>query len=121
MALHSQLPLYKTVFDLTKSALIFKRNMPRDFKKSMGERIEDELISISILVFRANVARDAGKRARYLEDLLERKEVTDYLLRLAVDLQAISPKQFGGMIRLLDSIGKQTNGWRKHTAASPAT
>ena len=119
MALHSQLPLYKTVYELTRSVFIFKRNMPRDFNKSMGERIEGELISISVLVFRANVARN---KIPYLNELLERKEVADYLLRLAVDLQAISPKQFGAMIRLLDSIGKQANGWRKQSlAASPAT
>lgn len=119
MALHSQLPLYKTVYDLTRLVFILKRNMPRDFKKSMGERIEGEMISISVLVFRANVARD---KIPYLSELLERKEVADYLLRLAVDLEAITPTHFGGMIRLLDSIGKQANGWRKHSlAASPAT
>lgn len=117
MALHSQLPLYKTVHELTQLVINTARNMPRDYKKTLGERIVDELIAISVLVLRANIARD---KRPHLDELLERKEVANLLLRLAVDLRCVSRDQYAGMIQRLDSIGKQANGWRKHNATSPA-
>jgi len=76
MALHSQLPLYKTVHELTQLVISTVRNMPRDYKKTLGERIVDELIAISVLVLRANIARD---KRPHLDDLLERKEVANLL------------------------------------------
>ncbi len=117
MALHSQLPLYKTVHELTQAVIVTKRNMPRDYKHTLGDRMVDELIAIAVLVFRANVARD---KRQHLDEMLERKEVADFLLRLAVDLRCISTGQYAALVKLLDSVGKQTNGWRKKTATSPA-
>lgn len=117
MALHSSLPLYKTVRELTQLAVLTVRNMPRDYKKTLGERLVDELIEISVRVLRANIARD---KTPHLDELLERKEVADQLIRLAVDLRCISKGQYAGLIALVDSIGKQANGWRRHSAASPA-
>lgn len=116
MALHSQLPLYKTAYELLRSVMVVKHNMPRDLKKSLGERLVDELLAITVLVLRANVARD---KTPHLDELLERQDVANSLLRLAVDLRAISPGQYAGLIKLVNSIGKQAGGWRKQSAASP--
>ena len=118
MALHSTLPLYRTVRELTQLAVTTVRNMPRDYKRTLGERLIAELLEISMRVLRANIARDKGP---HLDELLERKEMADQLIRLAVDLRCISTGQYARMIALVDSIGKQAHGWRKHNAASPAT
>lgn len=117
MALHSQLPLYKTVHELTQLVIVTTRNMPRDYKKTLGERVVEELIAVSVLVLRANIARN---KTPHLDELLERKEVANLLIRLSLDLRCISTGQYARLIALVDSVGKQAAAWRKHSAASPA-
>lgn len=87
MALHSDLPIYKVAYDLLGVVAQLVKNMPREFKQSIGGKIRDECIDIATLVFRANVARD---KAPHLLELIERLQVAELLLRLARDLRFIS-------------------------------
>jgi hypothetical protein len=116
MALHSQLPIYKVAYDLLGVATDVTRNMPRDYKASIGARIRDECVDLVILIFRANVARD---KTPHLDALLERLQVAELLFRLSKDKKFISTGQYAAAIELTNSIGKQANGWRKSSAASP--
>ena len=38
MALHHQLPIYKLASDLASLAADLTKNMPRDFKRTLGEK-----------------------------------------------------------------------------------
>lgn len=116
MALHSQLPIYKVAYDLLSVATDVTRNMPRDYKTSIGGRIRDECVDLVVLIFRANIARN---KVPHLEDLLERLQVAELLFRLSRDKRFISIGQYAHAIELTNSIGKQANGWRKASAASP--
>lgn len=116
MALHSQLPIYKVAYDLLSVATDVTRNMPRDYKASIGGRIRDECVDLVVLIFRANIARN---KVPHLEDLLERLQVAELLFRLSRDKRFISIGQYAHAIELTNSIGKQANGWRKASAASP--
>ena len=69
MALHTQLPIYKVAYDLLDVVTDLVKNMPRDFKRSIGGKIGDECVEIVVLIFRANCARD---KAPHLGDLIER-------------------------------------------------
>ena len=84
--------------------------MSRDFKRTIGEKIANECIEITILVFRANVAQD---KAPHLLELIERLQVIDLMLRLAMDKRLISKGAYAKAIELSTSIGKQANGWRR--------
>ena len=53
MATHTQLPIYKAAYDLLDIVTDLVKNMRRDFKRSIGEKIASECIEITILVFRA--------------------------------------------------------------------
>lgn len=110
MATHTQLPIYKVAYDLLDVATNLVKNMQRDFKRSIGEKITTECIEITILIFRANVAQE---KAPHLLELLERLQVAELMLRLARDKHLITTLQYGGVIELTTSIGKQANGWRK--------
>jgi hypothetical protein len=115
MALHTQLPIYKVTYDLLDVATDLVKNMPRDFKASIGAQIRNECVALVILIFRANVARN---KVPHLDELLERLQVTELLLRLSRDKHFVSTKQYAGAIALTNSIGKQANGWRKNSAAT---
>ena len=110
MALHSELPIYKVAYDLLALILQITRNMPRDVKQQVGSALRDECVQITVLIFRANVARD---KAPHLVDVIERLQVAELLLRLSHDLRFIGQKHYADAIALTSQIGKQTNGWRK--------
>ena len=119
MALHSELPIYKVAYDLLSCVVRVTRNMPREFKQSIGGKLRDECVDVTVLVFRANIARNAAK-VPHIEQLIERLQVAELLLRLARDLRLIATGHYGEAIKLTQSIGKQASGWKRSSAASPA-
>ena len=117
MALHTQLPIYKAAYDLLDVTTDLAKNMPRDFKASIGGVIRDEVVQVVVLIFRANTARE---KAPHLEALIERLQVSELMLRLSRDKKLISPGQYAKAVDLTTSIGKQASGWRR-SAMSPAS
>jgi hypothetical protein len=115
VSLHHQLPIYKVTYDLLGLVVDVVKNMPRDFKQSVGGAIRDECVKITVLVFRANVSED---KVPHLTELLERLQVAELLLRLSRDKRFVSIRQYAAAVKLTDNIGKQASGWRK--ASSPA-
>ncbi|BBH11775.1 four helix bundle protein [Chromobacterium haemolyticum] len=116
MALHTQLPIYKVTYDLLALITRLTTTMPRDFKRSLGDELRRECVFLSILVYRANAARD---KVPHLVEMLERLQVVDLTLRLSVDMRLISRGQYAQAIELTGKMGKQAQGWRRHAAASP--
>ena len=106
MALHTQLPIYKVAYGLFDAIMDLAKNIPRDFKASIGGKLRDECIEILTLIFRANVARD---KTPHLGTLIERLQVTELLLRLSRDKRLISTGQYAKAVELTQSIGKQAN------------
>jgi hypothetical protein len=117
MAIHTDLPIYKAAYELLDKSTDLAKNMPRDFKVSIGGVIRDECLAILVLVFRANVAQDKSK---HLVSLIERLQVAELMLRLSKDKRLISIKQYAEAVLLTGSIGKQATGWRK-ASLSPAS
>lgn len=101
MALHTQLPIYKVAYDLLDVATDLVRNMPRDYKQSIGGRIRDECVELMVLIFRANVAKD---KTPHLGEMLERLQVAELLIRLSKDKRFISVTQYAKAIELTDKI-----------------
>ena len=112
MALHTQLPIYKAAYGLLDVVTDLVKNMPRDFKRSIGDEISKDCVKITILVFRANVAAD---KAPHIVQLLERLQVIELMLRLGMDKHLISPKGYAKAVEITTSIGKQANGWKSAT------
>ncbi|NRR28856.1 four helix bundle protein [Oxalobacteraceae bacterium] len=119
MALHTELPIYKVTFNLLSLATDLTKNLPRDFKQSLGGRMRDECVEMIMLISRANASKD---KAPHITGLLERLQVAEVLFRLFVDKKFISLSQFASAIELTAQIGRQAGGWRKKfPASSPVT
>lgn len=110
MALHFDTEIYKVAYDLLNLIVSFVKNMPRDFKASIGGKLRDECIDITTLIYNANVADD---KVPYLSKLIERTQVAELLIRLSRDNRLISTGQYAEAIELTASVGKQANGWRR--------
>ena len=115
MALHTNLTIHKTAYDLFDAIMDLAKNMPRDFKALIGAELRKECIAIMVLIFRANCARE---KETYILSLIERLQVVELLLRLSRDKRLISTKQYAAAIQLTSSIGRQAKGWRKSANSS---
>lgn len=116
MAIHTRLPIYAVTYDLLGAVVDAVKNMPRDVKGIVGERMFADVLLLTTLIERANRADD--KRPELLQ-LLERAGEIETLLRVCVERKYISRGQYAAAILLTQSIGKQANGWRKSSSASP--
>lgn len=114
MALHTELPIYKACYDLVGVVMNLTTNMRRDYKLSLGKRIQDESMAALMLIFRANCA---SHKEPHITALLESIQVVELSIRLASDLRLISKKQYAAVIDLTGQVGKQANGWRKDSIA----
>lgn len=63
MALHTELTIHKTAYDLFDAIMDLAKNMPRDFKALIGAELRKECIAILVLIFRTSPQR-AGCQAR---------------------------------------------------------
>ncbi len=116
MALHHELPIYKDAYGLFSLALKITRNFPRDVKQQLGKRVLDECVNAMTLIFRANVARN---KVHHIEAMQESIQVLVLLLRASRDERFITTKQYAEAIAFTDSIGRQSSGWKKQSAAAP--
>lgn len=116
MALHTSLPIYKVAYDLLQTVLKLVGNMPRQFKRILGERICDLAQEVVVLIAEANI--DTDKRP-HLCVLLRQLRLLETLLRCCVDLRLISQGQYASAIALSSSVGKQANKWKGHYGPSP--
>ena len=91
MALHTELPIYKVAYDLLGVTTDLVRNMPRDFKQSIGAKLRDECVEIVVLIFKANCALE---KTAHLDLLIEHLQVSELLLRLSRDKRLISTRGY---------------------------
>ena len=113
--LHHQLPIYKKGCELVSLAFNVQRQMSRDFKRSLGEKITSHCTDMVDLMALANATR-GHERTAYIKELLKRQHATTVLLRVSHDMRFISPKVWAASVQLLDSIGKQGGGWLKSSS-----
>lgn len=116
MALSHELPIYLDTYKLLQWAVQVTRNLPRDYKRLVGEKLRSELIEMTVLIFRANVATD---KVPHIQKVRERLQVVELMLRMSKDMKWISPKQYGTAIQFTQKIGKQATGW-SNASKSPA-
>ncbi len=110
MALHSELPLYRSCYDLLGVAAEVIRNMRRDIKRALGDRLLNSCIGLDLHLRQANIDQD--KEPELLR-LLAELEVIELLARVCRDKHWIPIAHYAQIVELTQSIGKQTNGWRR--------
>ena len=119
MALHHQLPIYKTGVDLMKLAIDVQLQLPRSLKRSLGDKICDHCAQMLDLMAMANATK-AAARARHIEDLLSHLRAMSVLMRVGHEATWIKTPVWSKSVQLLDSIGRQGGGWLKTVYGNPA-
>jgi len=119
MALHTDLPIYRTGVRLLELAVKVQVQMPRTVKRALGEKITQHCVDMLDLMALANASKKAT-RAEYIEQLLTKQRAITVLLRVSHESRYLSPKLWADSIELLGSIGKQGGGWLKNANRAPA-
>jgi hypothetical protein len=116
MALHTDLPIYRTGVRLLSLAIKAQEQMPRGVKRSLGDKIATHCVEMLDLMALANATQHA-ERADYIRQLMTQLRAMTVLLRVSHDSRYMSTKLWAESVGLLDSIGKQGGGWLKSSAA----
>ena len=118
MALHTDLPIYRTGCALLALAIKVQEQMPRSMKRSLGEKINAHCIDMLDLMALANATQRA-ERAANIDSLLRHQRAATVLLRVSFECRYISNALWAESVQLLGSIGKQGGGWLKSSHRSP--
>jgi hypothetical protein len=62
--------------------MIATKGFSREYKFTLGQKIKDELIELVVLIYRANSAKN---KAQHIEQILERVQAIQLLMRLSHD------------------------------------
>jgi hypothetical protein len=108
--MYSDLPLFKTTYDLTLNMYMLVRNFTKEFKYTLGEQLKKETTELVILIYQANNRRD---KKIVIEQAKEKIETIRLLVRLSKDLKIISLKSFVNINKYIQSSSKQISGWEK--------
>lgn len=119
MAIHDQLPIHKTGTDLLGIAATIHAQMPRGYKRTLGDKIVSHCSEMLDLMAMANASRN-GQRVEYIKAILVHQRAALVWLRVGFDLKKIATSAWSRAVQLLDSVGKQANGWLNRTRKAPA-
>lgn len=114
MALHTELPVYATARDLSKLVSQVVGNMQRDYKFTLGKRMDEQCFQLLMDIFEANTA---ANKVPIIKRMRASVVAIELSMRLAVDLSRMPRKHYARAIQMTGSIGKQLTGWLKNSEA----
>ena len=114
MALHSDLPIYRSGVQLLAMAYKIQEQMPRRIKRSLGDKITQHCVEMLDCMALANATR-FDERAMHLEELFKHERAVLALLRVCHESgsEYLSHKLWAQSVLLLANVGKQAGGWMK--------
>ncbi|MFR1671948.1 MAG: four helix bundle protein [Candidatus Gastranaerophilaceae bacterium] len=113
MAQYQHLPIYKTTYDLLVDLMNTTKDFPRDFKYSLGEKIQNHIIELLVLIYKANSTRC---KKDFIQEILSEVQFLDLFLRISYDLKIVPQAKYCVFIEKTNSIAKQAQGWLKSSS-----
>lgn len=92
--------------------------MPKDFRYSLGTKIDRSLIETAELLF---IASYLGKEQKipYLRKANVRLDIAKFFLQILWDVGALDNQKYILLSEKLDEVGKQLGGWIKGLESKP--
>ena len=109
MAIYDNLPVYKTSYDLLLLIFTFLKNMTKEYKYTIGEKLKNETMELITNIYRAN---SVLKKENYIEKARENIEVIRLYIRLTKDLKQLSVVKFIEINENIEFISKQLSHWQ---------
>ena len=110
MALYSHLPVYKASYDLLLEIFNFTKNLPREYRYTVGEDLKKQNMEMVINIYRAN--RTYSKENTILA-AIENLEIMRLYFRVLKDLKQIGLNKFIYINEKIEDVSKQLTAWKK--------
>ncbi len=111
MSIYSNLPVYRTSYELLLNLFIFSNNFSKDYKYTLGESIKKEVVDLLSNIYFSN--REIVERKEKIIIAQKNTETIRLYLRLIKDLKQINLKKFIILNEQIESISKQLSAWKK--------
>jgi len=98
------------IYDLTRWFMARTNRFPKNYRVTLGDQVDCQMLRMLALVQRASVRPD---KVVLLGELNEELNVLRALTRLCVDLECLQVRQYEYVSRSIDEIGRQLGGWLK--------
>ena len=108
MAHYKHLKVYKASYDLLMRIMQVTKTFQREYKYTIGEKLQNEVIELIICIYKANNAQDKNE---YIRSILEHVQLVELFLRMSHDLKILSMEHYSQLVEMLDGIAKQSQGW----------
>ncbi len=112
MAIHTDLPIYRSGVQLLTLATRVQEQMPRGLKRFMGEKIISHCVEMIDLMALANATKHS-ERAEHIRQLMKHQRTLTTLMRTCHEGRWTSTALWSQSVQLLGSIGAQGGGWLK--------
>ena len=110
MAHYDTLPIFKDSYDFLLRLMRAVSHFPREYKYTLGEKIQNESVNLIILIYKINSANDKLPLLRHMD---ERIQLIYLLLRISHDMKLLPTEKYAGIVEMMDGIASQAKGWLK--------
>jgi len=108
--LHTELPIIQQAYDLIKWYVPIVNRFPRDFKFTLGDRIQNVLHEVLQGLIRARYRKN---KLELLESLNAELDILRYQTRLCLDFSLIDLARYEYVSGLMNGIGTNLGAWIK--------
>ena len=113
MNTQKELSIVQNTYDLIVWFVPIVKRFPRDYKFTLGDRIQNQMYDILEEMVLARYEKDKLGRLKRINGMLD---VLRYQTRLLLDFALIDGKRFYHASELINGIGVELGGWIKHQA-----
>lgn len=89
-------------------------NLKRVDRYTIGAKVDEIFLSLLELIFRACFAYDKFEKLSLVSQAVAKSDLLKFFLQLSWEQRVIDHKSYGGLILLLDEIGRMLGGWKKN-------
>ena len=112
MAQYDTLPIYKACYDFLLRMMHVITHFPREYKHTLGERIQNACIEMVISIYRANTVK---YKSQHLKALMNQVQLLYLYLRISHDIKILPTEKYASIVETVDGIARQTQGWINST------
>lgn len=110
MALFTQLPIYKSTYELLHQLVSMLKDLPRDNRYTLGQDLQHMTMQLIVLIYRASRSgHKVGIIMRMREVLLQ----VQVYIRLLCDIKSISRGRYIALAAHTADMSKQLAAWEK--------
>ena len=111
MALTEELPIYRATYRLLNMLIRATQDFPRFYKYSLGTRMVDVCLDMSMLLYKAN---SSYEKTEPLREFLGKFGMLQMLLRVCAEQKVIDTKKVAVFALEMEKIGKQATVWKQY-------